>query len=280
MTSYRDAIESGVYLLAVDSSDLGERVPVARQEIGNPAVFLIIGQSNGGNHGQTRFSAAEAVFNFNPFDGLCYRARDPLLGATGDGGSPWCLLGDALIGNGFARSILLCPLSVGGAMVAEWGPGGPYHQRLTYAIDRLRSAGFLPSYILWHQGEADVLNGTSSESYVRSFLALVESLRSLGVTAPIHVASASYFAVPAGHAASQNTIREAQRSLIDPNSAIFAGPDTDAIRDRFDGCHMGESGLKEHARAWAASLEPSRGHRSTAHRVKRPKRASASLERP
>jgi hypothetical protein len=278
LIKYRDAIETGVYLLGVDSSDLSERVQVPREEIGNPAVFLIIGQSNAGNHGQTRFSAEEAVFNFNPFNGLCYRARDPLLGTTGDGGSPWCLLGDALIRSGFARSILLCPLSVGGATVAEWAPGGPYHQRLTYGIDQLRAGGFLPSHILWHQGEADALNGTSPECYVRSFSTFVDSLRSIGVMAPIYIARASYFAVPVGHTASQNSIREAQRSLIDSNRAILAGPDTDTITDRFDGCHMGESGLKDHARAWQVILEGSLGHLSTTRRVGSRKRANASRQ--
>jgi len=61
-----------------------------------------------------------------------YRARDPLLGASGDGGSPWCILEDALIADGFAQSILLCPLSVGGATVGEWAPGGTYHHRMIY----------------------------------------------------------------------------------------------------------------------------------------------------
>jgi len=45
-----------------------------------------MGQSNG-NHGEARHVARQAVFNFNPFDGLCYRACDPLLGATDVPGS-------------------------------------------------------------------------------------------------------------------------------------------------------------------------------------------------
>jgi hypothetical protein len=64
------------------------------------------------------------------------------------------MLGDALIADGFAQSILLCPLSVGGATVGEWAPGGTYHHRMIYGIERLREAGFHPSCVLWHQGEA------------------------------------------------------------------------------------------------------------------------------
>ena len=253
-SSYQHAADSGVYLHGVDTSCVDNRRPVTREEMSEPAVFLIIGQSNGGNHGETPFAAAEAVFNFNPFDGLCYRARDPLLGATGEGGSPWCLLGDALIRDGFARSILLCPLCVGGATVGEWAPGGPYNHRMRYGIARLREAGFEPSHVLWHQGEADAFYGTSAEAYARAFGELVASLRDLHITAPIHVAIASYFAVPAGYSDTQAVIREALRSVIDPNNGILPGPDTDLITDRFDGCHMGRNGLRDHARSWQTVL--------------------------
>jgi hypothetical protein len=253
-TSYRHAIDSGIYLNGVDSSYIGARLPVERSEIGDPSVFLIIGQSNGGNHGETKHAAKRSVFNFNPFDGLCYRACDPLLGATGDGGSPWCMLGDALIADGFAQSILLCPLSVGGATVGEWAPGGTYHHRMIYGIERLREAGFNPSYVLWHQGEADALFGTGADDYATAFRAIVKSLRDHDIQAPIYVAIASYFAVPRGYDASQAVIRRAQQSLISAEDMILLGPDTDLIRDRFDGCHMGRTGLREHAQRWQTSL--------------------------
>jgi hypothetical protein len=253
-TRYEDAIAAGVYVPGVDSSHVGARVPVAHDRIRDPAVFLILGQSNGGNHGETRHDATQAGFNFNPFDGMCYRACDPLLGATGDGGSPWCPLADALITRGFAASILLAPLCVGGATVAEWAPGGPYHHRMTYALAKLRQAGFWPSHVLWHQGEADALYGTTADAYARSFRALVESLRRADVRAPVFVATASYFAVPDGYAARQAVIQDAQRSVIDVGAGILPGPDTDVIKDRYDGCHMGDAGLREHARAWEAIL--------------------------
>jgi hypothetical protein len=251
---YQHAIDSDVYPRGVDSSDIGARVAVARDEIGAPSVLLIIGQSNGGNHGETRSTAHRAVFNFNFFDGLCYRACDPLLGATGDGGSPWCILGDVLIADGFAPSVLLCPLSVGGSTVAEWAPGGTYQHRMTYRIGRLRQGGFEPSSVFWHQGEADALYGTQADNYIKAFRALVGSLREVDIRAPIYVATASYFAIPEGFGASQAIIRRAQQSLINAEEGILPGPDTDLIRDRFDGCHMGTGGLREHAQMWEACL--------------------------
>ncbi len=252
--TYQNAVDSGVYLQGVDSSDIGTKTKVAADEIVSPAVVMIIGQSNGGNHGETRHVAHGPVYNFNPFDGCCYRASDPLLGATGDGGSPWCLLGDALIAKGLAPSILYLPLSVGGAAVAEWAPGATYHHRMTYALGKLREAGFWPSHVIWHQGEADALYGTSAQDYTAAFTALFQSLRELGIAAPVYVAIASFFSIPEGYGSQQNIIREAQRSLINGHLGILPGPDTDRIQDRYDGCHMGTLGLSQHAAAWEAVL--------------------------
>ena len=148
-------------------------------------------------------------------------------------------------------------------MVAEWAPGGTYHHRLTYGIAALRQAGFEPTYVLWHQGEADALYGTSADHYVDAFRALARSLRDLDIRAPIYVAIASYFAVPEGYDARQAVIRRAQQSLISAEDVILPGPDTDLIRDRVDGCHMGRTGLREHARMWQTSLRGTR-HREDA----------------
>src|SRR5262249_33648378 len=147
------------------------RRPVPRVEVLDPAVFLIAGQSNAGNHG--RFTAQNNVFNFNPFDGQLYQAADPLLGATGSDGSPWCPLGDRLVAAGFASSIVLCPIAVGGASVLEWAPSGQYNHRLADALERLRKTDLWPTHVIWHQGEADALAGLPGERYRGAFLPFV-----------------------------------------------------------------------------------------------------------
>ena len=212
--AYQHAVDSGVYLQGVDTSHIGDRKPVGLEVIGrNPAVLLAIGQSNIANHGGKQFSSGQAVFNFNPFDGQFYPAADPLLGATGDQGSPLCILGDALIKSGFTGSIVFCALAVGGATVANWAPGGPYHHRLTYSLVRLKGLGLCPSHVIWHQGEADALYSTSARDYVKAFYELTRSLREMAVAGPIFVAGASYFALPEGYQAQQREVRNAQRDL-------------------------------------------------------------------
>jgi hypothetical protein len=254
---YQHAFDSGVYLVGVDTSRLLGRSPVEHGPFGThpgSATFLIIGQSNAGNHGLGATAASAQVYNFNPFDGLCYPAADPLLGATGDGGSPWCLMADSLIAARFADEILLVPLAVGGAAVAEWSLGGPYHHRLTYALDRLGEHGTVPTHVLWHQGEADALYGTSAEAYVGHFQQLVSALRARGIAAPVYVATATYFGIPQGYGPQQQVIRLAQSRLIDPGAGIRNGPDTDLILDRYDACHLDETGLRKHAAAWVEAL--------------------------
>src|SRR5262249_2400134 len=129
------------------------RRPVPRVEVLDPAVFLIAGQSNAGNHG--RFTAQNNVFNFNPFDGQLYQAADPLLGATGSDGSLWCPLGDRLVAAGFASSIVLCPIAVGGAGVFGWGPSGQYNHRLVYALGRLGQTSLRTTTTIRRQRQAD-----------------------------------------------------------------------------------------------------------------------------
>jgi hypothetical protein len=249
--SYQHAVDSGAYIAGVDTSFIGNRRPVSLASIGrNSVVLLVIGQSNVGNHGSARFISKRPVFNFNPFDSQCYEAADPLLGATGDDGSPLCVLGDLLIENGFAQSIIFCSLAVGGATVASWAPSGSYHQRLIYSLAALKGRGLAPSYVLWHQGEADALYGTKAAAYEEAFRRFANSLRSNSVTGPIFVAGASYFAVPEGFSDQQREIRRAQENILSKRDLVLRGPDTDLIKDRYDGCHFSREGLLKHARAW------------------------------
>ena len=138
--------------------------------------------------------------------------------------------------------------------MADWAPGGPDSHRLMYALDRAQAHGSRPTHVLWHQGEADALYGTASDDYVARFNAFAGSLRSRGIAAPIYVAIAAYFGIPAGYGPQQAVIAAAQRRLIEPAVGIFEGPCTDAIRDRHDDCHMSETGLHKHAAAWVEAL--------------------------
>jgi hypothetical protein len=69
-------------------------------------VLLLVGQSNAGNHQAQRHQSADnGVVNF--VDGRCYRAASPLLGADGQKGETWTLLGNKLVRSGLFRTLIL-----------------------------------------------------------------------------------------------------------------------------------------------------------------------------
>ena len=234
-------------------NDTRDRVPVSRLQAqqGRTAVMLILGQSNGANTGAVRYEPVRRVFNFNVFDGRCYVAKDPLLGATDSRGNFATRMADMLIERQAFDSVILAPLGVGGSRIEEWTTGGARHRRLQVAIKRAGDFGLRFTHVLWHQGESNARFDPDGALYVDCFMDIHASLRSYGVDAPIFVAQASICASPPNE-----SIRAAQRAVLDAAAGIFAGPDTDTIGslDRYDDCHMAESGLIKHAELWADIL--------------------------
>ena len=81
------------------------------------ATVVVLGQSNAGN--ARRHSAREEVANFcSIYDGRCYRAADPLIGASGDGWALRAATRAFLFGNlsmilrGLAQRVILAPIAM------------------------------------------------------------------------------------------------------------------------------------------------------------------------
>jgi hypothetical protein len=60
-------------------------------------VIVTLGQSNATNTGSAKYASGRGAVNFNLYDGRCYLAADPLLGASNDGGNFATRLADTLI---------------------------------------------------------------------------------------------------------------------------------------------------------------------------------------
>jgi hypothetical protein len=111
--------------------------------------------------------------------------------------------------------------------------------------------------VLWHQGETDVINGTSIEEYVSNMTTVIErSKRDAGWEFPWFVAWVSYLNVDR-HSSPQ--VRAAQKKLWDTGVAL-EGPDTDTLTgDNRDsegkGVHFSPKGLKAHGEMWAEKVE-------------------------
>jgi hypothetical protein len=227
----------------------GQFAPDART-----AVILAFGQSNASNESdpQGRYVPGPGVFNFDFFDGRCYVAREPLLGASGNRSSFVTRLGDLLVRRGVFDKVLLVPIAQGSTYVADWAPGGLMHRRLATAVDRLRKAGLTVTAALWQQGEAEGGQPHPDAAAYRAHLqAMVQDLRTRGMMAPIYVAQTTVCRDEPNEA-----IRAAQRALVDPAAGIKPGPDTDVIGldERWDHCHFAVAGMDRAAALWFQAL--------------------------
>ena len=220
---------------------------------GQAAVILIIGQSNAANTGPTRYKPRQQVYNYNFMDGKCYIARDPLLGAQGQGGSVWSRLGDMLVSDGQFDRVLLVPFSVGSTTVQNWA-SGELSISMQSAIRDVHAKGIQLTHILWHQGEAD--RTTSYESYKSSFLQMADNIRAAGIKAPLFISLGTlcWF----GKNGLANTrLGDLQIDLVKIRDDVFLGPNTDKydrIRDRHDGCHFSDATMQSVAAEWVNIL--------------------------
>ena len=217
---------------------------------GRTMVALVFGQSNAGNSGETRGTSPRNVFEF--YRGRLYEARDPLLGATGDGGSIWTRLAAKAIASGAYDAVVLVPFAIGTAEIARFAPGGSLSGGLLGVIAEAQKSGLAFTHLLWDQGEADAYAKTSPEAYRQRFEAMVAAIRGLGVRAPVYVARATRCA----KIRPSEELGNAQAALVSLASGVHAGPNLDALgfAERYDGCHFSTEGLERAADLWLDAL--------------------------
>lgn len=272
--------------------DPAPRHPVAGHDMASPPrtacpprgktrVFLAFGQSNAANSGGARYTAGPDVYAFS--NGECFPASDPLPGASGTDGSVWSRLGDRLAANWPGYKVLIAAIGEGGSSVADWAPGGGLNARLRGAVSSLLGAGYPIEAMLWAQGEVDAADPSSpkpsAETYRDTFLAMLGSVRRLGVPAPVYVAKSTICnfrdadSYPPPDAvlnrdarwhllkeANKETIRRAQHGYqpagVVNGYGVRRGPDTDKLGPeyRFDGCHFSARGLDAAAWLWLKAL--------------------------
>jgi hypothetical protein len=236
-----------------------------------PLVILTLGQSNAANHGQGLYVPKHRVDNFNLYDGKCYKAVEPLLGPSGQGGNFATRLADMLIERRLADRVVLAPIAMGGTTVEQWAHEGLFNRRIAASTRRLYDAGLSPDFILWHQGEGNASAYTGDfggRQYRKNLLEVVASFRAYSVNAPFFVALATQCGAVA-HPNAPN-LRDGQRTAAIGQLGIFVWPDTDLIgaEHRYDDCHMSESGLTMHAAAWADILHAFIKHGGDAARAR------------
>ncbi len=221
------------------------------------AVLLILGQSNAANDGGQRHRSNYGARVVNAFDKRCFIAASPLLGSTDTKGEHWTLLGNRLIASGQNDSVVLAPLAYSGSEVARWARGGDLNPVLVDTVKQLQDSGYRITNVLWVQGEADLVLGTTAEAYQNRFMSMVDTLRQHGVEAPVYISIASKCLEPSNGGFKEhipdNAIVRAQLALSRSGPGIREGVDSDALLDgddRYDDCHIGGTGAEKLSQAW------------------------------
>lgn len=212
-------------------------------------VILVVGQSHGANYVAERFAGSPGVFN--AFEGECYRARDPLLGAEGAKGNLWTQVGNVIVADRLARAVVILNPSIGSSKLHQWIPQGSLNSHLGASIAGLPK-GLTITHVAIQIGEGDYQEATSARKFRKGLGELVKFLRAQGVTAPVFVAQESLYC---SAARADNPIARVQRTFR--ADGVFPGPNMDALPfGRDDGCHLSGSGAKEFAPQWVESFFP------------------------
>ncbi|MHB1458000.1 MAG: sialate O-acetylesterase [Armatimonadota bacterium] len=246
-----------IEIRAIKSGDIVDSTAIEKVGVGE--VFVTAGQSNSTNYGFPKTTPIED--RVSAWNGKEWQfAADPQPIASDDSsqnGSPWPSLGDELVKR-LDVPIGFISTGWGGSAVSQWNADGILYPRLGNALRYLGKHG--ERAILWHQGETDMVLGTSTELYMKLMRSLIEqSRKDAGWDVPWLIAGVSFMPSQqfgTGLAPKMKAIREAQRQLADDES-IFQGPTTDNMVGpgwRSDTVHFNEKGLKEHGRRWADVL--------------------------
>jgi hypothetical protein len=216
--------------------------------------LFIFGQSNSANSGDVADrTTIPNVYMF--YNGFCYPAADPILGATmyNGGGSAWMPLARRFAAFHPGRELVLFSFGVGGSSVREWASGGLWSSRLDLALSQARAAGLRVTKVFWHQGESDTIDRTPRASYMVSFASVIGKVRAGGISAPLYMAVASYMALRPYYISRE--VQSAQLSLIEQNySGIELGLVADFLpeehRSIYDGLHFSAAGLNAAGLEW------------------------------
>lgn len=259
----------GWYYIELCEMDVGSNVISTSKiikKIGIGEVFITAGQSNSACFGGTKTTTKyDTVVTYNPANNTWVKCADiqPSISsfntmASVDGGSPWPTLGDNLTEKlGVPIGFVLT--GYGGASISQYQPtANSLYNYIKKAINILEPTGFRA--ILWHQGESDTANGTSTDAYKTALLSIINQSRiDAGFDVPWMIANASYYPTyqaPPNDFKLSHAVRLGQASACNETD-IFLGPDTDQWGSAYrnsDNVHFNLQGLITHGNAWAGKL--------------------------
>jgi hypothetical protein len=209
-------------------------------------VIVAIGQSNAANTGGHRFQNEDhQILNF--FNGQCYVATDPMLGATENRGSMWIPFSK---GYETDKTILLVTFAVGATQVGQWNDPQDLAKHFDDNMAHLKSAGYQPKLFVWIQGESDIT--TKLAEYKSSLTQFMRGVLARYPTSEIAVSGTSYCG---GHL-SENLV-STQRKVAKKLDLTWLGATDDLSEPqyRYDDCHFSQLGLEKAAALLLKNLQ-------------------------
>lgn len=238
------------------------RTTVSAQSCAGAQSILAFGQSNSANSGaRADTSVHPNILMF--FNGHCFPARDPLLGASiyNGGGSIWMPFAKRYVRDHPGQKLVLVSFGVGGSSSQEWTPSGKWHSRMVRVLRQVREARLNVKKVFWHQGESDNLQEVSTAQYMNHFEQILSTLRQNQIEAPVSIAVASYLGFMPYNMSLK--IQKAQIQLVEKHSPLVElGINTDFFHTPYrakDDVHLNATGLQAIADEWYKNaLSPSR----------------------
>ena len=168
-----EMVAGGWYRLEVRCVSDGKTVATGSVEpVGVGEVFVVAGQSYAGGTNDELLKVTDPqsrVTAYNWQTKTWQVANDPQP-HVGDGGTIWPPLGDLLVPT-LRVPVAFVNVSVGGTSTRQWMPEGELHKRLVMAGNAVGAF----RAVLWQQGESDVIEKTTTETYIRNMIKIRES---------------------------------------------------------------------------------------------------------
>lgn len=222
-----------------------------------PLVLVAMGQSNAGNHGDRPSRGGPRPPIPVLHQGRCVMAQEPLPGGTGSGASLWSALHQRLNGIWAGKPVVWLIIGVESTRLGDWTDArSPLRRVWEQEVDAAVATGWPIAGVLWQQGEADALGGTSTEDYLRGLRELRALTEARGLPGPWWLARSTW-CPPGAQERERGAIRAAVQDLVDePTNGFRAGPDTDTLTGPMrNGCHFSAEGVEAAAALWQQALE-------------------------
>jgi hypothetical protein len=219
-------------------TDTSNRVKIECPKVNDSVIVVAFGQSNSANYAGQRYeSKNNSVVNF--YNGSCYVAKDPMLGATGNAGSIWIPFGKKLTQK-TGKKVVLVTFGVGGTSINRWTDSNDLGGFMDVNLSELKSTYGYVNYFLWVQGESD--KGLDSSKYESQLASLIKKTKMYFPSSKFMLSATTYCG-----GSDDSAINATQKNISNKLPNVFLLGDTDKYTSsiyRYDDCHFSGLGVE------------------------------------